>query len=350
MKSNLLAGNWRKGKSIVAPWGVPCSTCRRAKTTPSPSCCPPTIWTASLLSRWSASKAAPSIRAVMDGNTWRPSPRGPLPAAWSPCGCANHRHPHRAWCNAHPQVPRPCPSRNSGPEIDGILEPPRFRPLPNSPVFALDQQETEEKLKLAVIFGLGLAVGYENMAVAIPSTRKDVFPRHIRRVWAQPAAVNPPPSLVGQEALRSQMSAVDLFDTEGEYTHIMEPTTDKHAGRFGTPGPRSGRCEKRADLRRDSSGAKRQTRNIRRIRNFRLEFSNLSPYTVMEILDLTDAQQERFLNGVRHRPTGHVASKSGPSDAGGAQSMLEIDDMEHGYPGIDAPTHVLHCPHVGRQY
>jgi hypothetical protein len=53
-----------------------------------------------------------------------------------------------------------------GEETDGTLVPPRFRPLPNSPVFALNQTETEDKLKLVGDVRIGLAVGYEEMPVA----------------------------------------------------------------------------------------------------------------------------------------------------------------------------------------
>jgi uncharacterized protein len=35
-----------------------------------------------------------------------------------------------------------------GEEINGSMMPPRFRPLPNSPVFALDQEETQQRLKI----------------------------------------------------------------------------------------------------------------------------------------------------------------------------------------------------------
>ncbi|MBE7556757.1 MAG: hypothetical protein HS126_37400 [Anaerolineales bacterium] len=53
------------------------------------------------------------------------------------------------------------------------------RPPPNSPVFSLNQEETVEKLQLIGDVILGLAVGYEEMPVALPTTRKDVFPRHV---------------------------------------------------------------------------------------------------------------------------------------------------------------------------
>ena len=66
-----------------------------------------------------------------------------------------------------------------GEEINGIMEPPRFRPLPNSPVFPLNDDETRNMLGIINDLELGLAVGFENMAVQIPSKKKSVLPRHV---------------------------------------------------------------------------------------------------------------------------------------------------------------------------
>jgi len=50
-----------------------------------------------------------------------------------------------------------------GEEFGKTVVPPQFRPLPNSPVFALDQQETANQLRTSGDVTLGLAVGYEDM-------------------------------------------------------------------------------------------------------------------------------------------------------------------------------------------
>lgn len=61
---------------------------------------------------------------------------------------------------------------------DGVLGPPRFRPLPNSPAFALSSKETADVLKVAGTLRLGLAVGDEAIELAVPADRKSVLPRH----------------------------------------------------------------------------------------------------------------------------------------------------------------------------
>ncbi|MBL2132846.1 DUF87 domain-containing protein, partial [Klebsiella pneumoniae] len=55
---------------------------------------------------------------------------------------------------------------------------PRFRPLPNSPVFVLDEVESAAVLKAGGDIGLGLAFGYDAIEVGIPSDQKAVLPRH----------------------------------------------------------------------------------------------------------------------------------------------------------------------------
>ncbi|HEV8638567.1 MAG TPA: DUF853 domain-containing protein, partial [Chloroflexota bacterium] len=59
-----------------------------------------------------------------------------------------------------------------------VLVPPRFRPLPNSPVFALGPEETAKALKLGGELRIGRAVGQEDVAVAVPIGSKEVLPRH----------------------------------------------------------------------------------------------------------------------------------------------------------------------------
>src|SRR5207248_1445974 len=61
---------------------------------------------------------------------------------------------------------------------DRTLCPPRLRPLPNSPVFALSEVESAAALKVAGDIRLGLLAGYKNVVVGVPSDKKSVLPRH----------------------------------------------------------------------------------------------------------------------------------------------------------------------------
>lgn len=217
-----------------------------------------------------------------------------------------------------------------GEEIDGMLEPPRFRPLPNSPVFALDQVETEEKLRLIGDVRIGLAVGYEDMAVALPTTRKDVFPRHMGILGTTGGGKST--TVSGLIAKLSQKGvAVVVFDTEGEYTHITEPTQDgKMLATLERRKLRSGGVSE-VDIYY-LTGRETTNPDYVRSKTFCLEYSNLSPYAVMQILELNEAQQERFLKA--YDITKQMLMQLGiyPANNEEKTELLELDEMERGYP------------------
>src|SRR5574341_824772 len=113
-----------------------------------------------------------------------------------------------------------------GEEIDGILEPPRFRPLPNSPVFVLDEPETRNMLGLINDLELGYAVGFEDMAVQIPSKRKSVLPRHVGVLGTTGGGKSTTVSGLINQFHKAGICTI-VIDTEGEYTEVGQPTEDK---------------------------------------------------------------------------------------------------------------------------
>jgi DNA helicase HerA-like ATPase len=217
-----------------------------------------------------------------------------------------------------------------GEEIDGTLEPPRFRPLPNSPVFALDQAETEEKLRLFGDVRIGLAVGYEEMPVALPTGRKDVFPRHMGILGTTGGGKSTTVSgLITKLSQRGVATVV--FDTEGEYTHIVEPTQDN---RMLAALQRRGLIPEGAaevDIYR-LKGRETTNPEYARNREFCLEFCSLSPYAVMQILELNDAQQERFLKAYDITKQALMQLGIYPASNEEKTELLELDEMERGYP------------------
>ena len=217
-----------------------------------------------------------------------------------------------------------------GEEIDGTVVPPRFRPLPNSPVFLLDQQETEEKLKLAGDVILGTAVGYDQMTVGLPASRKDVLFRHLGILGTTGGGKSTTVS-----GLVSKLSdagvAVVIFDTEGEYTHIMEPTEDpvmrSALSRRGLAARGVPNIDIYHLIGRDTTNED-YTSN----RQFCLEYSNLSPHAVIEILNLNEAQEDRFLKA--HDIARQMIMQLGiyPATAEERAELLELDEMERGFP------------------
>lgn len=218
-----------------------------------------------------------------------------------------------------------------GEEIDGSLAPPRFRPLPNSPVFTLNKEETEEKLKLVGEINLGLAVGYEEMPVSIP-VRKDVLPRHFGVLGTTGGGKSTTVSGLIKEMSENGIAVV-VFDTEGEYTQISEPTVD----------PMMLAALKKRDKQPSAvqnlglyhlMGRETTNETFKDNQEFCLEYSNLSPYAVMEILGLNDAQQERFLKAYDIAKRVLMTLNIYPANEAERNELLELDEMERGYPKL----------------
>src|SRR5207302_3382676 len=108
---------------------------------------------------------------------------------------------------------------------DGTLTPPRWRPLPNSGVFALDEAETAAILRAEGDIRLGLAVGHDQLPVGVPSDLKSVLPRHTAILGTTGGGKSTTVARLVQQAQAAGM-AVILLDVEGEYTHLHEPTTN----------------------------------------------------------------------------------------------------------------------------
>lgn len=217
-----------------------------------------------------------------------------------------------------------------GEEIDGSLVPPRFRPLPNSYVKPLSADETEEKLKLSGEVRLGLAVGYENMPVNIPSSRKDVFPRHLAVLGTTGGGKSTTVSGVVGNLSENGVSVV-LFDTEGEYTRMMEQTDDetmlKELERRGLKPKGVENVMLYHLVGRETSNPDAASK-----KEFSLSFSNISPYAVKEILGLTDAQEERFLKGYELTRNAIMQLGIFPRNEEEKEQLLELDEMEEGFP------------------
>jgi DNA helicase HerA-like ATPase len=129
--------------------------------------------------------------------------------------------------------------------------------------------------------------------------------------------------------------AVILLDVEGEYTFLHEPTEDRrmvtalqHRGLERTPLTPTQTALYHL-VGRDTANEDHPNRH-----EFSLQFARLSPYALYEILDLSDAQQERFLRaydigkGVL-RELGIFPAKG---NAEQERMAIEIDEFERGYP------------------
>lgn len=217
---------------------------------------------------------------------------------------------------------------------DGALTPPRLRPLPNSPVWVLDDRESAGVLKCGGDVRLGLAAGHEGVVVGVPSTVKSVFPRHTAILGTTGGGKSNTVAGLVKRTTEAGMVVV-LLDVEGEYTRLHETNGDaKMAVALRDRGLKAEGVPADAMtmyhlVGRDTTNPEHPHRQP-----FSLQFAYLSPYQVFEILGLSDAQQERFLKAYDiakevMRDLGLFPAKN---DARQEQMVMELDEFERGYP------------------
>lgn len=219
---------------------------------------------------------------------------------------------------------------------DGTLVPPRLRPLPNSPVIALSDDESAAVLRTGGDLRLGLVAGYKSVVVQVPSDQKSVLPRHLAVLGTTGSGKSTTVARLVQQAQAAGM-AVILLDVEGEYTHLHQPTDDaKMLTGLAERGLAAAGVPADQMTLYHLAGRESANRGHPHRRPFSLQFARLSPYTAMEILDLSDAQQERFLKA--YDITREVMRDLGLFPARGNQEQerlaLELDEFERGYPRL----------------
>lgn len=235
----------------------------------------------------------------------------------------------------------------------GTLVPPRLRPLPNSPVFVLDSVEKADILKVDGTMLLGVAAGDESIDVKIAGDRKSVLPRHTGILGTTGGGKSTTVSRLIGEAARDNY-AVILLDTEGEYTEINEPTIDPTM--LAALEARGQQPEGVATTRiytlvgKDTSNPGHPD-----VVEFTLQFSAMSPFVVEELLDLSDAQKQRFEKSYDTcklvlQDLGIFPRRGDDDDM---KASIELDEFETGYPHMRLANlyDVIHLIHarVGKE-
>ena len=215
----------------------------------------------------------------------------------------------------------------SGEEKNGQLQPHRFRPLPNSPVWTLNEDEVRGFMGTGGNVRLGRAIGHDDLEIAFKLDEKMVLPRHTAILGTTGGGKSTTVAgLIGQ--LQAAGAAVILLDTEGEYTTINEPTDNKKMGDI------------LQDMGRQPAGVPNTHLHFlvgRACSNpqhphplpFSPRFSNLSPYTAIELFDFNDAQEERFRKALD--VTVQALDELVWTDAE-RRAKVEMDEFETGYP------------------
>lgn len=219
-----------------------------------------------------------------------------------------------------------------GEELDGRLVPPRFRPLPNSPVYILGPVEKMTALHPEGDMRLGVLMGDADVSIGIPSDKKSVLPRHLAVLGTTGGGKS---TTIGRLISQAQAAdiAVVLLDTEGEYVQIGEPSDDDPMvaalRRRGMQPAGVPDTQLLHLVGTDTAHPRHPSRN-----EFGLSFSALSPYTVAEIANMSDAQQERFLRTVDVAKQVLRDLKIFPKNRDEDRQVLELNEFEEGYPTL----------------
>ncbi len=219
--------------------------------------------------------------------------------------------------------------------VDGSLIPPLRRPCPNSPVFLLGEADVAHVLGLDVPTAdgpilLGLMDGPHQLPVAIPAARKSVLYKHLAILGTTGGGKSTTVSgSVG--ALAAQGNAVVLFDIEGEYTTINQPAV---APPMLAALARRGLASRGTERTRLFVLADRQPANPAHpdIHRFKIAFSDLSPYVLTEILDLSEPQERRLLDAYETCRIVMEKLRIFPANQDEQQQAAEIDELESGWP------------------
>ncbi|MBI3798639.1 MAG: ATP-binding protein [Deltaproteobacteria bacterium] len=185
-------------------------------------------------------------------------------------------------------------------------------------------------LKVGGDVRLGLVVGQEEIAVGIPTDKKSVLPRHLGIMGTTGGGKSTTVAGLVHQLQQAGVATI-LIDVEGEYTEIDLPTADPpmltalHRRELTPAGAKNLRVLHLVgrDTSREAPGGL--------VKPFCLRFSDLSPYAVMEILDLPPAQQERFLKAYDTLKLVLKDLNIFPQ-RGEEQQAFAIDELETGYP------------------
>ncbi len=206
-----------------------------------------------------------------------------------------------------------------------------FRPLPNSRVYQLPKDDAIRLLGTDGDLPIGrTSIGQHDLLLHGRTDTKSAFPRHTGVLGTTGGGKSTTVSGMIRRAQDSNVPTV-LFDVEGEYAAMFEQTQD----------PRMLAALKEQGL--PATGASdvavyvlvgRETRcpDPKRVKRFGLSFSELSPFAITEILELNEAQSQRWWTAYELAKRALRELKVFPTDADEVAQSLLLDEMEQGWP------------------
>jgi uncharacterized protein len=214
---------------------------------------------------------------------------------------------------------------------DGQVLGTNTRPHPKSKVEDLATEEVQKIIGISGDIALGTLAGYPEVKVLLDSNLKKVVPRNIG-VFGTVGAGKTNTSQVLIEELSRAGYAVIVFDVEGEYVEMDQPSGEKQL------------FDRLQTFKRKPEGLSKfqvfhpcgSEKARKDSREFDIPFSGLSPYLISELADLTEPQEGLFLKIVEklkdeQRKRGKTSQTKSKSTA---IAFLEGEDIE-GAEGYD---------------
>jgi len=222
-----------------------------------------------------------------------------------------------------------------GERVEGVVIPPVRRPYPNSPVFLLGDDDTKAVLGLNISpedrpIRLGVLGGRETLSVEVPATKKSVFYKHLAILGTTGGGKSTTVSGAIMN-LSEAGNAIVVFDIEGEYTTMNGPTENPQ---MLAALKKRGLSPKGALNTRLFYLAGRTPANPSHPekRSFKIAFDELSPYVLVEVLDLSEPQERRLLEAYEVCRITMERAKIYPATTDEQSEALEIDELQRGWP------------------
>ena len=215
-------------------------------------------------------------------------------------------------------------------EHDGLaFGPPRHRPRPSSAVVPLGDAETAASLRFDGDVPLGSLLGNANVRLNLDTAKKHQLPRHTAILGTTGGGKSNTVATLVAGAQRGGASVV-ILDVEGEYVDMDRPCDNPpvlallEAGGLEPAGL--------GDFRVLHPVGRETARESGAATPFSLRFEDLSPYAAMDLLDLTDAQQTRFLKAYDVLKGLMKALDIFPVGRDDYDRLVELDEFDGGYP------------------
>lgn len=216
-----------------------------------------------------------------------------------------------------------------GEERNGTLLGAVRRPHPGSPVKPYDAAMMENMLNLQGNICLGYLDNYEDTMVYLNGQNKGYIPRNILTVGTIGSGKSNTNQVFIEETLADGFAQI-ILDPEGEYIFMDQPAEGE-------------------DLAKDLKHFNRKPEGIKQITVYRppltssnrkdavefsVPFDSLSAEMIMELTEMSPAQQSRFM--LLYDQAVRCLRKNGGNNV---KNFAEEDfDISHGYPGIKLTT------------